>query len=156
MYVRESSKKRKYLIVKLLRMSSSDRSLYVLRCRCSGCINRWDVLINTNWCIVICLLQGSIFCRWISCRKNTGYHAMDPNIRTQGAERGRSWIATKHGDGSLELSNAQRTAERDTELYPGSGPSWWGKTPTSCLLVLQRDTSRGVQGLGYRALTGRR
>jgi hypothetical protein len=29
-------------------------------------------------------------CRWISCRKNTGYHAMDPKIRTQGAERGRS------------------------------------------------------------------
>jgi hypothetical protein len=61
---------------------------------------------------------------WISCRKNTGYHAMDPKIRTQGAKRGRSWIATKHGDGSLELSNTQRTAERDAELYPGSGPSW--------------------------------
>jgi hypothetical protein len=63
-------------------------------------------------------------CRWISCRKNTGYHATDPRIRTQGAERGRSWIATKHGDGSLEWSNALRTAERDAELYPGSGPSW--------------------------------
>jgi hypothetical protein len=23
-------------------------------------------------------------CRWISCRKNTGYHATDPKIRTQG------------------------------------------------------------------------
>jgi hypothetical protein len=54
------------------------------------------------------------------------------------------------------LSNAQRTAEKETELYPGSGPSWWGKTPTSCLLVLQRDTSRGVQGLGYKALAGQR
>jgi hypothetical protein len=63
-------------------------------------------------------------CRWISCRKNTGYHATDPKIRTQGAERGRSWIATKHGDGSLESSNTQRTAERDAELYPSSGPSW--------------------------------
>jgi hypothetical protein len=42
------------------------------------------------------------FCRWISCHKNTGYHATDPKIRTQGAERGRSWIATKHGDRSLE------------------------------------------------------
>jgi hypothetical protein len=41
-------------------------------------------------------------CRWLSCRKNTGYHATDPRIQTQGAERGRSWIATKHGDGSLE------------------------------------------------------
>jgi hypothetical protein len=41
-------------------------------------------------------------CRWISCRKNTGYHAMDPKIRTQEAEHVRSWIATKHGDGSLE------------------------------------------------------
>jgi hypothetical protein len=62
--------------------------------------------------------------RWISCRKNTGYHAMDPKIRMQGAERGRSWIAMKHGDGRLESSNTQRTAERDAELYPGSGPSW--------------------------------
>jgi hypothetical protein len=63
-------------------------------------------------------------CRWISCRKNTGYHAMDPKIRTQGAERVRSRIATKYGDGSLESSNALRTAERDTKLYPGSRPSW--------------------------------
>jgi hypothetical protein len=23
-------------------------------------------------------------CRWISCRKNTGYHMTDPRIRTQG------------------------------------------------------------------------
>jgi hypothetical protein len=63
-------------------------------------------------------------CRWISCRKNTGYHAMDPKIRTQGAEHGRSWIAMKHSDGSLETSNAPRIAERDTEPYPGSGLSW--------------------------------
>jgi hypothetical protein len=63
-------------------------------------------------------------CRCISCRKNTGYHATDPKIRTQGVERVRSRIATKHGDGSLELSNALRTTERDAELYPGSGPSW--------------------------------
>jgi hypothetical protein len=47
-----------------------------------------------------------------------------PKDSNAGAERGRSWIATKHGDGSLESSNAQRTAERDTELYPSSGPSW--------------------------------
>jgi hypothetical protein len=40
-------------------------------------------------------------CRWILCRKNTGYHTTDPRIRTQGAECVRSWIATKHGDGSL-------------------------------------------------------
>jgi hypothetical protein len=45
MYVRKSSKKRKYLIVKLLGTSSSDRSLYLLHYRCSGSINRWDVLI---------------------------------------------------------------------------------------------------------------
>jgi hypothetical protein len=62
--------------------------------------------------------------RWISCRKNTGYHATDPKIRTQRAEHGRSWIETKHGDKTLESSNAQRTAERDAELYPGLGPSW--------------------------------
>jgi hypothetical protein len=36
------------MIVKLLGMSSSDRSLYVFRCRWSGCINRWDVLINNK------------------------------------------------------------------------------------------------------------
>jgi hypothetical protein len=69
------------------------------------------------------LVYRMLFCRWISCRKNTGYHATDPKIRTQGAECGR-WIATKHGDGSLESSNAQHTTERDAELYPGSGPSW--------------------------------
>jgi hypothetical protein len=63
-------------------------------------------------------------CQWISCRKNTGYHMTNPKIRTQGAVRVRSWIATKHGDRSLEMPNAHRTAERDTKLYPGSGPSW--------------------------------
>jgi hypothetical protein len=62
-------------------------------------------------------------CRWISCRKNTGYHATDPRIRTQGAERVRSWIATKHGDGSLEC-RTRNALQRETKLYPGSGPSW--------------------------------
>jgi hypothetical protein len=42
---------------------------------------------------------------------------MDPKIRTQGAERVRSRIATKHGDGSLELSNALRTTERETPSF---------------------------------------
>jgi hypothetical protein len=42
---------------------------------------------------------------------------MDPKIRTQGAEHGRSWITTKHGDGSLEMSNAPRTAERETPSF---------------------------------------
>jgi hypothetical protein len=41
-------------------------------------------------------------CRWISCRKNTGYHATDPRIQTQGAEHVISWIAMKHADRSLE------------------------------------------------------
>jgi hypothetical protein len=45
-------------------------------------------------------------CQWILCHKNTGYHATDPKIRTQEAERVRSRIATEHGDGSLESSNA--------------------------------------------------
>jgi hypothetical protein len=48
MYVRKSSKKRKYLIVKLLGTSSNDWSLYVFRCRYNGCINRWDVLIRRS------------------------------------------------------------------------------------------------------------
>jgi hypothetical protein len=56
-------------------------------------------------------------CRWISCRKNMGYHATDPKIRTQGAEHGRSWIATKHGDRSLKTLNAQRTTERETPSF---------------------------------------
>src|SRR3954464_9893344 len=46
MYVRNSSKKRKYLIVKLFGTNSSDRSLYVCRCRYNGCINKWDVHIK--------------------------------------------------------------------------------------------------------------
>jgi hypothetical protein len=29
----------------------------------------------------------------------------------------RSWIATKHGDGSLETSNAQHTAEREMPSF---------------------------------------
>jgi hypothetical protein len=101
--------------------------------------------------LAVSLIKCQNSYRWISCRKNMGYHATDPKIQTQGAERGRSWIAMKHGDGSLKSSNAQHTAERDAELYPGSGPSWRGKTPTSCLLALRCDTSRGVQGLGYKA-----
>jgi hypothetical protein len=47
MYMRKSFKKQKYLIVKLFSTSASKRSLYLYRCRCSGCINRWDVLITT-------------------------------------------------------------------------------------------------------------
>jgi hypothetical protein len=55
-------------------------------------------------------------CRWISCRKNTGYHAMDPKIRTQGAESVRSWIATKHGDGSLEC-RMRYALQRETPSF---------------------------------------
>jgi hypothetical protein len=47
-----------------------------------------------------------------------------PKDSNAGAERVSSRIAMKHGDGSLESSNALRTVERDTELYPGLGPSW--------------------------------
>jgi hypothetical protein len=94
--------------------------------------------------------------RGISCRKNMGYHTMDPRIRTQGAIRVRSRSQWNTVMEASRRQRAQRTIERDTELYPGSGPSLWGKTPTSCLLVLWRDTSRGVQGIRYRALTGRR
>jgi hypothetical protein len=72
-------------------------------------------------------------CRQISCRKNTGYHAKDPKGTT-----------------------GYHITESDTELYLGIGPSWWGKNPTCYLLVLHYDTSRGLQGLGYKALTGRR
>jgi hypothetical protein len=56
------------------------------------------------------------FCRWISCRKNTGYHATDPKIRMQEAERGRSWIATKHGDGSLEC-RTHYALQRETPSF---------------------------------------
>jgi hypothetical protein len=47
-----------------------------------------------------------------------------PKDSNTGAECGRSWIAMKHGDRSLESSNAQCTAERDAKLYPGLGPAW--------------------------------
>jgi hypothetical protein len=88
-------------------------------------------------------------CRWISCRKNTGYHATDPKIRTQGAERGRSWIATKHGDGSLESSNAQRTTERDAKLYPGSGSDPYFLP--SCIMTrhLARSTKSWLQSSNW-------
>src|SRR3954465_1096542 len=46
MYVRNSSKKRKYLIVKLFGTRSCDGSLYVCCCRYNGCINRRDVHIT--------------------------------------------------------------------------------------------------------------
>src|SRR3954471_455063 len=45
MYMRNSSKKRKYLIVKLFGTRSCDGSLYVCSCRYNGCINRRDVHI---------------------------------------------------------------------------------------------------------------
>jgi hypothetical protein len=54
--------------------------------------------------------------RWISCRKNTGYHATDPKIRTQGAEHGRSWIAMKHSDGSLEC-RTHYALQRETPSF---------------------------------------
>src|SRR3954462_8066316 len=46
MYMRNSSKKRKYLIVKLFGTRSCDGSLYVCSCRYNGCINRRDVHIS--------------------------------------------------------------------------------------------------------------
>src|SRR3954467_14077248 len=46
MYVRNSAKKRKYLIVKLFGTRSCDGSLYVCSCRYTGCINRRDVHIK--------------------------------------------------------------------------------------------------------------
>src|SRR3954467_10917270 len=45
MYMRNSSKKRKYLIVKLFGTRSCDGSLYVCSCRYNGCIYRRDVHI---------------------------------------------------------------------------------------------------------------
>src|SRR3954468_17969308 len=46
MYVRNRSKKRKYLIVKLFGTRSCDGSLYVCCCMYNGCINRRDVHIT--------------------------------------------------------------------------------------------------------------
>jgi hypothetical protein len=60
--------------------------------------------------------NGAPQCRWISCHKNTGYHATDPKIRTQEAERVRPWIATKHGDGRLDVERATHCRERDRAL----------------------------------------
>ena len=56
-----------------------------------------------------------------------GYHATDPKIQTQGAERGRSWIATKHGDGSLEIPGGTfplaRAGTRQAARRTGNGSS---------------------------------
>jgi hypothetical protein len=60
--------------------------------------------------------RGIATCRWISCHNNTGYHATDPKIRTQGAEHVRSWIATKHGDGSLEC-RMRYALQRETPSF---------------------------------------
>src|SRR3954470_3771465 len=49
MYMRNSSKKRKYLIVKLFGTRSCDGSLYVCSCRYNGCINRRDVHIIASF-----------------------------------------------------------------------------------------------------------
>jgi hypothetical protein len=61
-------------------------------------------------------------CRGILCRKNMGYHMTDPNIRTQGAVRMRSRSQRNMATEASRHRRAQRTIERDTELYPGSGP----------------------------------
>src|SRR3954467_6257432 len=49
MYMRNSSKKRKYLIVKLFGTRSCDGSLYVCSCRYNGCVNRRDVHITHTY-----------------------------------------------------------------------------------------------------------
>ena len=36
------------------------------------------------------------------------------------------------GDGARMSSVRNNTTEMDAQYYPGSGPSWRGKTPTSC------------------------
>jgi hypothetical protein len=45
-----------------------------------------------------------------------GYHATDPKDSNAGAERVRSWIATKHGDGSLEC-RTRYTLQRETPSF---------------------------------------
>jgi hypothetical protein len=62
-------------------------------------------------------------CRSISCRKNTRYHMKDPKIRTQGAIRVRSRLQRNTTMEDSRRRRAQRTTERDTDFYPGSGPS---------------------------------
>jgi hypothetical protein len=47
-------------VVSTVGMSSSDRSLYVFRYRCIGCINRWDVLINYSQDIIWIMIRGEI------------------------------------------------------------------------------------------------
>ena len=43
------------------------------------------------------------------------------------------------------------TAEKKCDVYPGSGPSWRGKTPTSCLGVLHC-----LESLQYKGASGAR
>jgi hypothetical protein len=70
-------------------------------------------------------------CRWISCRKNTGYHTTDPKIRTQGAVRVRSWIATKHGDRSLDLGVLDTGVSRSTCSWAPSTAQLWPRGETT-------------------------
>jgi hypothetical protein len=64
-YVRNSFKKRKYLIVKLACTSSCERSLYS-GCRCSGCINMWDVLINISLQGRYCQIEFVELLAWVA------------------------------------------------------------------------------------------
>jgi hypothetical protein len=70
------------------------------------------------------LVPHNAKCRWISCRKNMGYHTMDPKIRTQEAVRVKLRSQRNTAMEASRCRRGQHTAERDTEHYPGSGPSW--------------------------------
>jgi hypothetical protein len=47
---------------------------------------------------------------------------MDPKIRMQRAERVRSWIATKHGDGSLECRTRYALQRETLSFTQVQGP----------------------------------
>jgi hypothetical protein len=82
--------------------SKKDNTMIQSFCRITGEV----IQEKYKWCI----------CRWISCGKNTRYHTTDPKIRTQGAVHVRSWIATKHSDGSLETPEST-THRRERERH---------------------------------------
>jgi hypothetical protein len=63
-------------------------------------------------------------CRWISCRKNTGYHAKDLTDSNAGAVRVRSRVRRNTMMEDSTRRRARRTTDSDNDPYPGSRPSW--------------------------------
>jgi hypothetical protein len=79
---------------------------------------------KTDTSLYIYTKSGITMCRWILCRKNTGYHAKDLTDSNTGAIRVRSRVRRNMAMEDSTRRRARRTTKSDTDPYPGSGPSW--------------------------------